>query len=229
MKPDLLLRTFAGFVARRPSELGRALRSLLGLRLGFPIELFQWLGEQAENSGKAEEVVILAEPPGIAVGATLAMMKTNVRAQATVFIERVRMNGTELRIELRVESVELRLVGDSDSAVATLIKSGALNLSKPGNLVKHLPNRPEILVSAEENRIILDLMRHPEIQERRRLQDAIALVTSFLTVHGVETDEDHLDVRLRALPGGFFHAAKQVGGKVLRPGFRRARRLLPGL
>lgn len=221
--------SLASFIARRPSEVGRALRSLVGLRLGFPIELFQWLGEQAEQSGKAEAVAFEPVPPGVAVAATVSMMNTPVRAKATVFVERVQMGGQELRLELRVEEVTLALQGESDSAVATLIKSGALNLSHPGNLVKHLPNKPAVLVEADGNRIVLDLMRHPSVQQRRRLQEAIGLVTSFLTIHGVETDEEHLDVRLRALPGGVFHAVRQVRSRVLGPGLRRARRLLPGI
>lgn len=219
--------SLAGFVTRRPGEVGRILRGLLGLRLGFPIELFQWLGEQAEQSGQAKNVDLRAEPPGVAVAATVEAMRTQLRVRAHVFVERLRMNGEELRVTLRVEKLSLSLEEDSDSAVATLVKSGALNLSAPGNLLKHLPNRPAVLVHAEGNRITLDLMRHRGFQERRRLQDAIALATSFLTVHGVETDEDHVDVRLRALPGGLLHAASQVRRRVLRPGFRRVRRLLP--
>jgi len=108
-----------------------------------------------------------------------------------------------------------------------LIKSGALDLSRPGNLVKHMPDLPPVLVEATGNRIILDLMRHPKIGGSSQVRNAVSLATSILTIHGVETDDSHLDVSFRALPEGVFHAAREVRRHLVVPGIRRARLLLP--
>ena len=59
-----------------------------------------------------------------------------------------------MRIGMRLSDVKLALLGESDAPVATLIKSGALDLSKPGNLVKFLPKRPPAIVEAEGDRIV---------------------------------------------------------------------------
>lgn len=225
---EVVLNALSGYLRRHPAEVGRFVRSLIGLRLGLPIDLFRWLGEQAEASGKAEDIQVDAVPPGVRVGATVDLMKTTVRASAVVYVERLLLTGEQLRMEIRLENVALDLVGTSDTPVAMLIKSGALDLSRPGNLVKHMPDLPPVLVEAEGNRIVLDLMRHPKIGGSRTVRNAVSLATSLLTVHGVETDEQHLDVSLRAFPDGVFHAAREVRRHLIVPGIRRARLLLPG-
>ncbi len=215
------------YLRRHPGEVARVLRSLIGLRLGVPIDAFRWMAEQAENSGKAEDVRIDSVPPGVKVQATVDLMRTRVRATAVVYVDRMVLNGEQLRVEVRLEGVTLALVEDSDSPVAMLIKSGALDLSRPGNLVKHMPDLPPVLVDARDDKIVLDLMKHPKIGGEPRARNLISLITSVLTVHGVETDDSHFDVSLRALPDGLFHAARQVRRHVVLPSIRRARLLLP--
>ena len=65
-------------------------------------------------------------------------------------------NAAELRFALRVRDIRLDLVTDAESPVAALLKSGALDLSRPGDLVKFLPNRSPALVEAEGDRIVVD-------------------------------------------------------------------------
>jgi hypothetical protein len=227
MSREAPLQATLRYLRRHPGEVARVLRSLIGLRLGVPIDAFRWLAEQAEQSGKAEDVRVDAEPPGVKIQATVDLMRTRVRAHAILYVDRMVLNGEKLRIELRLQEVKLALAEDSDSPVAMLIKSGALDLSRPGNLVKHMPDLPPVLVEAHDDKIVLDLMKHPKIGGDKRARNLISLVTSVLTVHGVETDEDHFDVSLRALPEGLFHAARQVRRHVVLPSIRRARLLLP--
>lgn len=216
------------YLKRNPSEIPRALRNALGLRVGVPLDLFRWLAEQAEKQGKLSEVVITPKSPGVHFSAVVDAMRTAVRASASMYIERVSLSSGELRIELRVEDVELALAADSDSPVAMLIKSKALDVSKPGNLVKHIPNLPKFVVEARGNRIVLDLMKHPKIENNARTRGIVSLVTSLLTVHGVEVDRGHVDVSLRAVPEGVFHAVRSVREHVVSPGIKRVRVFLPG-
>ncbi len=77
-----------------------------------------------------------------------------------------------MRIGIKLSDVKLALLGDSNAPVATLIKSGALDLSKPGNLVKFLPKRPPAIVEADEDRIVVDLMKVPAIASNEVLRSA---------------------------------------------------------
>jgi len=223
-----MLRAAAGYVRDNPAEIGRAFRSAMGLRMGVPLDALRWLAAEAEESGKATDVVIESRPPGIRMAATVDLMRTTVRASAVVFVERVLLTSEELRIEVRLENVTLDLAEESTSPVAMLIKSGALDLSKPGNLVQHMADLPPVLVEARDNRIVLDLMRHPKLGRNRRVRQAVSVLTSLVTVHGMETDEQHLDVTFRALPQGVFSAARQVRANLIGPSLRRVRLLMPG-
>ena len=204
-----------------PEELGRAVRSALGLRFGVPIAALRWLGQQAERSGKVEDFHIDSVPPGIRLAGNIDVMNTPLRAGAVIFVERVVFNDEELTVALRLEDVMLKLDGESDSPIAALIKSGALDLSNPGTLVNFMPGRSPVLAEANGNRIVLDLMRDPKIGNNPLVRRAVSLLTSFVTLHGVETDTKHLDIAFRALPTGLGGAAQSVRKNIVLPSMSR--------
>lgn len=212
------LRTY---LRTHPEELGRAVRSALGLRFGVPLAALKWLGQQAERSGKVEDFQIDSVPPGLRLSGNLDLMNTPVRASAIIYIERVVFNDEELTLALRLEEVALKLNGESDTPVAALIKSGALDLSNPGTLVNFMPRRSPVLAGANGNRIVLDLMRDPKIGKNPLVRRGVSLLTSFVTLHGVETDTRHLDIAFRALPIGFGGAVRSVRKHVVLPSMSR--------
>lgn len=222
--PQQTVDAVRSYLRTHPEEIGRAVRSALGLRFGVPLAALRWLGEQAERTGKVEDFLIESVPPGIRLGGNLDLMNTPIRAGAIIFVERVVFNDEELTVALRLEEVQLKLNGDSDSPIAALIKSGALDLSNPGTLVNFMPNRSPVLAEANGNRIVLDLMRDPNIGKNPLVRRAVSLLTSFVTLHGVETDRKHLDIAFRALPTGLGGAVKSVRNNVVLPSMSR---LLP--
>ena len=133
--PQQTVDAMRSYLRTHPEEIGRAVRSALGLRFGVPLAALRWLGEQAERSGKVEDFNIDSVPPGLRLSGNVNLMNTPIRAGAIVYVERVVFNDEELTVALRLEDVQLKLNGESDSPVAALIKSGALDLSNPGTLV----------------------------------------------------------------------------------------------
>jgi len=222
--PQETVDAVRSYLRTHPEELGRAVRSALGLRFGVPVAALRWLGEQAERSGKVEDFQIESVPPGLRVAGNVDLMNTPIRAGAKIFVERVVFNDEELTVALRLEDVDLKLNGDSDSPVAALIKSGALDLSNPGTLVNFMPGRSPVLAEANGNRIVLDLMRDPKIGKNPLVRRAVSLLTSFVTLHGVETDTKHVDVAFRALPTGLGGAVRSVRQNIVLPSMSR---LLP--
>ncbi len=227
IQPTDALFSAGRYLRDNPRELLRAARSALGLRVGVPLDVFRWLAEKAESSGKIQNVVLRPKPPGLAFAGNLDAMNTPLRAEATLYVEKMTLDETQLRIELRIEDVDLRLTHNAETPVAMLVKSGALDLTKPGNLVRHIPNLPPLVVDAHDNRIVLDLMRHPAIEASESLRAMISVITSLLTVHGIEVENQHMDMSLRAIPKGLRHAVRRVRRNVLSPGISKARRLLP--
>jgi hypothetical protein len=198
-----LLNAAVDYVRRNPDELVRAAVNAAGLRFGIPLAALRYLTAQAKLPRKApKDIEIGSSPPALRISLSVDAMGTPVRFSAAFKIDEIDLSPASMRVGVKLSDVRLALIGESDSPVATLIKSGALDLSKPGNLVKFLPKRPPAIVEADDDRIVLDLMMVPAIAANEVLRRALAIVTPVMNVRAIETDRDHLYVALRAMPRG---------------------------
>ena len=214
VKPRAVIQAAAQYVRRNPDEVVRAAINAAGLKFGVPLAALRYLADQMPAGKKApKDVSIGATPPALRLSAVVDAMGTAVRASAAIRIEEVAMSPESMRVTVRLRDVKLELVGESDSPVATLIKSGARDLSKPGNLVKFIPKRPPAIVEAEGDRIVVDLLKVPKIAENARLRKALSIVTPVLGVGAIETDSDHLYVKLRASPLGLLESVNAIRGR----------------
>jgi hypothetical protein len=204
MDPKAVIERALSWVRQHPDQVLGAAKNAVALRLTVPLDALRWLAEQAKGKKAPEDVEIAVEAPGIRVGATVNVMKTRIRASATLLIGEVRLGPDELRFAVRLKNVSLAVLGQSDSPVAALIQSGALDLSKPGKLAAHLPRRPAFLVESEGDRLVIDLMRDPKIAAR--LRRVLSLVTPIVTVSTVEATGDALAIQLACFPDGFASA-----------------------
>ena len=201
--PRAFLNAAVDYVRKNPDEVVRAAVNAAGLRFGVPLAALRWLTSQAKLPRRApRDIDIGSAPPALRISLSVDAMGTPVRASAAIRVDEIDLSADALRIGLRLSDVKLALLGDSDTAVATLIKSGALDLSKPGNLVKYLPRRPPAVVDADGDRIVIDLMKVPAVADSTGLRRALAVFTPIVNVRAVETDRDHLYVALRASPRG---------------------------
>jgi hypothetical protein len=197
--PKILLRHATGYLKQHPEEILRILRGAIGLRVGVPMDTIRYFARELGGGPKApKDVVIEAAPPGIRVGATVDAMGTPIRAAAVVYIEELDVSTEQIRIGLRIEGLTLTVQGDSASPVAGLLKSGALDLSKPGNLVAFMPKRPPALIDAKDDRLVVDLMKVPQIAENPKVRQALQVVTPVFGVRALKTKDDHLDLHLKA-------------------------------
>ncbi len=203
------------------------LRNAMGMRFGMPLAAFRWLAAELADPEKVEDLEIAAAPPGLRMGATFDLMKTRVRASAVLFIDRLHITGDELRIELRLEDVSMIPVDTKKSQISALLITRALDLSRPGDLVQHLPDMPAMIVDAHANRVVLDLMRVPKLSNDPRVRHALGLMTSLMTLDGIETEGDHLDLHFKPLPSGFVAAADAIGDHLVVPVLESARKALP--
>ncbi|MEM9459750.1 MAG: hypothetical protein AAGF11_36575 [Myxococcota bacterium] len=224
---DALLHAASSYLRAHPEEITRIFRNAFGLRFGVPIASLRWLAGNGGEGGP-KDVEIDPAPPGIRVGATIELMGTVVRAVTKIYIERIRMSAEELRLEVRLEGTTMTVLGDAESPVAALIKSGALDLTKSGNLAAHLPGLSRLLGESKDNRLVIDLMKHPSLGKNRLARRMLGLVSSVVTVHGVESDEGHVDVVLRAFPRGVGGAARAVRDHLFTDGPPWIRGMLPG-
>lgn len=209
-KPRAMIKAAVGYVRKNPEEVVRAAVNATGLRFGVPLATLRWFAGQLTGAKAPKDVEISSAPPALRFSAVVDAMGTAVRASAAIKIDEVTITEESFRIGLRLRDVKLALVGDSDSPVATLIKSGALDLSKPGNLVKFVPKKPPAVVEAEGDRIVIDLMKVPKLANDARVSRILGLVSPVLGIRAIETDRDHLYVKLRASPAGLPEAIAKL-------------------
>jgi hypothetical protein len=206
-----IIEAAGAYLKQHPAELLRAVRNAVALRVGLPLDALRWLASQPASRKAPKDVQIEAVPPGIRIAATVDAMGTALRASATIYVDRVRLSDEELRFEVRLADVALKVLDDkAESPIAALLKSGALDLSKPGNLAAYMPKRPPVLVEAADDRIVIDLMRHPKLAKQRVVGKVLGLVTPLVGVRAVQTDWEHLDVLFRAFPEGLVEALAGV-------------------
>ena len=195
MKLSAMAGSVGRYLRRHPDELVRAMSNACALRFGVPLDALRWVAAQFEGRG-AEQLDLEAVPPGIRLAATIQLMGNRARAAAVVVVDEVRASGTELLMRIRLDDVSVTLLEAApDSPVATLLKSGSLDLSRPGNLVAHMPRRPAFVVDARDDYVQIDLLRMAWGQDPR-LRRALGFVTRVVTLNAIESDWEHLDVVL---------------------------------
>ena len=198
-----MLKAAVGYVRKNPDEVVRQAVSATGLTFGVPLATLRWFAGTLKGKKAPKDVEITSAAPAIRFSAIVDAMGTPVRASAAIKIDEVTISPESVRISIRLREVKLVLAGEpNDSPVATLIQSGALDLSKPGNLVKFIPKKPPAVVEAEGDRIVLDLMKMPKLANDARVKRILSIVAPVLGIRAIETDRDHLWIRLRATPAG---------------------------
>ena len=211
MDARVIVGRVVSYLKDHPEELWRLLRNALAMRFGVPLSALRWLAVAGAGKKAPKDVQIDAVPPGVRVSASLDLMGTPVRASAVVYVERVRANAGELCLELRLDQVSLKVTDEtSTTPIAALLKSGALDLSKPGNLAAYMPKRPAILVDAKDDRIVIDLMKHPKFAKNENAQRLMRVIAPLITVSGIESDSEHLDVAFRPFPDGIAEVIARV-------------------
>lgn len=208
------LRSAGRFIAKNPVTMLSMARHALGMRIAVPLDAVRWFIANTPPSKKApQDVTITPRPPAIGLGATIDLMGTTVRAGASIRIDQIEVGDEKLRVSLRITDVTMKVLGESFTPVAGLIKSGALDLSKPGNLAKFMPKKSPVLVEAHDDVVVLDLMQNPKIAANDRVRGILGTLTPVVQVSGLTTEGDFLIIQLRASPFGLpraLSAARQL-------------------
>lgn len=204
------LRSTVSYLRENPDELVRAGVNAARLRFGVPVVALAWLASQIKGKKAPKDVEVGSVPPGLRLGATLDAMGTKLRANVSIRIEDIHLTPDSLRIGVRLLDVKLKVLDQSETPLATLVRSGALDLSKPGTLAKFIPKRPAAIVEAEGDRIVVDLMKVPQLERSTRFRRALGVLAPVLGIRAVETDRDHLWVALHATPAGLLEALEAL-------------------
>jgi hypothetical protein len=212
MELRVLVGAAVRYVRAHPRVLVKAASDAVNLRFGIPIDVLRWGAAQLGSNAKAPKDLDLGtSPPGLRIGATVDALGTPIRASGLVRFDEVVVSRSSIRLGIRLNDLKLMLTGESDSPLAILIKSGMLDLSKLSNVLRVLPKRLPVLVEAEGDRVVVDLLGIPSLANNARLRRALSVLTPVLAIRAIETEDDYLYVSLSATPGGIREALAALG------------------
>lgn len=201
-------------MVKNPTTMLSMARHALGMRIAIPLDTLRWFISNTPPSKRApQDVTISSRPPAISLGATVDLMGTTVRAGASIRTESIQVSDHSVRVTLRLSDVSMKVLGESFTPLAGLIKSGALDLSKPGNLAKFMPKKSPVLVEAHDDILVLDLMQNPSFANNDKVRAVLNTLTPVVQVSSMSTEGDFLILQLKASPFGIpraLHAARQL-------------------
>lgn len=201
--PKVILSRATDYLKEHPEEIVRALRGAIGLRFGVPLDALRYLARELTGGKKLpRDIELDSAPPGLRVAMTVEAAGSTLRVSQIIYIEEVNVAVDEVRVALRIAELSVKVLEGFQTPVAALVQSGALDLSKPGNLVAFIPKRPALIADAKDDRIVLDLMKVPKLAENPKFKKALAVATPVLGVRGIRSKDDHLDVYFKASLSG---------------------------
>ncbi len=197
------LRSAGRYLAKNPTSILKVAKHAVGLKFAVPLDAIRWfIVNTPPGKNAPTDVVVSARPPAVHIAATLDLMGAKLRASSSIKVDELRIDADEMRMTLKLADVDMKVLEGENSPVAGLIKSGALDLSKPGNLANFMPKRPPALVEAHDDTLVVDLMKVPKLAKNFKLRRVLERLTPVVNVSALETDGDFLIVQLRATPAG---------------------------
>lgn len=215
--PKAALLDAARYLQKHPEVLKHVAVNARALKVTIPLDVLRYV--VAKNAGRKKapkEVHLTASPPALDAAATLMVMGSGLRIGARVQVDEVSVTTEEVRFQIKLTNVKLDVEGDGSSPVAALIKSGALDLSKPGNLARYMPNRPSSLVEAEDDRLVIDLLRDPKFAENKRFRRVLGVIAELVGVRSIGTDDDALIIELLPRREGVTRLVERARAAVAR-------------
>ncbi|MCU0654584.1 MAG: hypothetical protein MUF64_04615 [Polyangiaceae bacterium] len=195
--PKDALRSAARYLQQNPEVFRKVVHNVRDYKLTIPLDVLRYVARKAEGKKNApRDVTVEATPPGLALSGRVSVMGATLRFSASINIDEVSVSQEELRFQVRLSGVKLEAEGDGSSPVAALIKSGVLDLSKPGNIARYMPNRPAFIVEAEDDRVLLDLMRDEKLTSNPRFARAMSLITPVVGLRRIHTEHDAMVLEL---------------------------------
>lgn len=170
--------------------------------MGVPLPAVRWLLEQRWMARWPKQVDVQPAPPGIRVATTLDLLGSQLDVAATLIFEQVEWTSDHLLLGVRVSDMSARVEGQGGSALAAVVNSGSFDGSHVGDLVARLPGRPDYVVEAAGQRVVIDLMRHPAVSASL-LVGLAQRVTPWLSVSELASSEHQLSLQFQLLRSGW--------------------------
>ena len=189
----------------------------LGGRISIPLSAIR-----SRMAGLSEKVVIEIEPasPGLRLQGNAHALGAPIAFAARIDADGIRVEGEKRTVRIRLSEVRLSTSDDAPGPLADAIRTGMIDTGNPATLIGNMVALPDMVVSAEGQDVVIDLMKAPAIERDEIWKAALAAATSYLCVTDIAIEGDAIQLRLGLLPGGVKEAALSTARAVLIPAVR---------
>jgi hypothetical protein len=186
----------------------------LGGRVAIPLSAIRSrLGPMFEKVS----LTIEAESPGLRLEGEAHALGAPIHFAARIDAEGVRVEGEQRTVRIRLSEVSLSTTDDAPGPLADAIRTGMIDTEHPATLIGNMVSLPDMVVAAEGQDLVLDLMKVPAIARDEMRKAALAAATSYLGVTGIRACDDAIELQLGLLPGGVKEAALSTARAALTP------------
>jgi hypothetical protein len=197
-----------------PAQALRFGMQALGGRISIPLSAVR------DRLATLSEKVVLrieAASPGVRIEGKARALGAPIVFSTRVDAAGVRVQGERRTIRIRLSEATLSTDDDAPGPLADAIRCGKIDTENPATLIGNMLPLPEMIIEAEGQDIVIDLLKLPAIARDERLRTAVAAATSYLSVTGIEVADDAIELRLGLLPGGPKEAALSTARAALTP------------
>ncbi|MBT8482692.1 MAG: hypothetical protein HKP36_14000 [Myxococcales bacterium] len=203
-----------------PFDARQALRFATGAlagRISIPLSAIR--GRLGAISEKVS-LTVEAASPGLRLEGKAHALGAPIEFSVRIDAEGVRVEGEQRTVRIRLSEVELATTDDAPGPLADAIRTGMIDTQHPATLIGNMVALPDMVVAAEGQDVVIDLMKIPAIERDELLKATLAAATSYLGVTGIRASNDTLELQLGLLPGGVKEAALSTARAALTPAVR---------
>jgi hypothetical protein len=121
---------------------------------------------------------------------------------AAVTVESVTLSAERVRLQVRVRDLSVKLPPESPMAAMIAM----MDLSKPGDLLNFMPVRPPMILDAQGDLFVVDLMKLPKLAKNPLARRIVAAASEVLAIRELVTEQDLLVFGFRVMPLGLLAA-----------------------
>ena len=163
------------------------------------------------------DVDLRAAEPGLRIRGQAEALGAPIAFSARIEADGIQVAGERRTVRIRLSEVALATDDDAPGPLADAIRNGMIDTANPATLVGNMISLPDMIVEAEGQDILIDLMKIPAIQGDEMVRAAFAAATSYLCVTGIRIADDEIELQLGLLPGGPKEAALSTARAALTP------------
>jgi len=197
-----------------PAQALRLVTQALRGRIAIPLSAVR---DRLASLSDKVELDVAEAPPGLRVRGRAHALGAPIAFSARIEAEGIEVQAERRTVRIRLSEVALATDEDAPGPLAEAIRTGMIDTANPATLIGNMISLPDMVVAAEGQDVVIDLMRAPAINRDPMLRAAFAAATSYLCVAGIQVADDAIELKFGILPAGIREAALSTTRAALTP------------